>query len=284
MRMTLPALLVVGSINQDLTARAARLPGPGETIGDARLTVGAGGKGANQAVAAARLGAHVSMIGAVGDDAAGRDLLTALAAAGVDTAGIAVGSEATGTALIVVDEAGENQIVVCPGANGEVAPDTATVAAAPVVLAQLETGVGAVEIVARAATGFLAVNAAPALLLPADVLVRADLVIVNESEASALPGLAAARRVAVTYGEAGSALFEGGREVARVRAVATEVVSTVGAGDAYCAALTLGLASGLAAEVALRVAAEVAADAVKSPASQPPLEPWAHYVGRAGAC
>lgn len=277
--MTEPlALAVVGSINVDLTARTERLPEPGETVGGGRLSREAGGKGANQAAAAARLGARVRMVGAVGSDSDGAWMRAELEAAGVQVAAVRIGSEATGVALIVVDAEGENQIAVCEGANGEVSLDGIEFGEDEAVLTQLEIRMDIIEQLADATRGYLAVNAAPARELPAAVLQRADLVIVNESEYALLPALRTARRVAVTYGGEGAKLFEGGVEVASAPAVKTEVVNTVGAGDAFCAALTVALASGVAADRALTAACAVGAAAVADPRSQPHLAVLEQYL------
>jgi ribokinase len=270
-------LVVVGSINVDLTATVDRLPGAGETVGGGILHRTPGGKGANQAVAAARLGADVRMIGAVGDDGDGSWARERLAAAGVDTADVVLSANPTGTALIGVDRAGENQIIVCTGANGDVGIDGARIAAGDTVLTQLEIDIGVVEKLAARHEGFLAINAAPAERLPQAVVDRADLFIVNETEYALLPELAGARRVAVTYGGDGAALVERGAEVARVPAVRVQVVNTVGAGDAFCAALVLALRTGSSDEEALRVACAVGAAAVRHPESQPPLQPLDSY-------
>lgn len=270
-------LCVVGSINIDVTASVARLPGAGETVLGGALRRDAGGKGANQAVAAARLGGRVRMIGAVGDDDDGRAMLQNLQDAGVDAAEVWLGENPTGTALITVDETGENQIVVCPGANDDVTVDGVAFAADEAVLAQLEIPDATVAALATV-PGYLAVNAAPARPLPPEVVARADLIIVNETEYAQLPELASARRVAVTYGAAGAALFEQGREVARAAAPRVHAVSAVGAGDAFCAALTLALHAGWDAERALRAACAVGADAVTRLGAQPPLRPLDQYA------
>lgn len=277
--MTAPlALAVVGSINVDLTARTARLPEPGETIGGGRLSREAGGKGANQAAAAARLGAAVRMVGAVGSDADGSWMIEELAAAGVDTHAVRRGAESTGVALIVVDAEGENQIAVCEGANGEVTLDGVVFGSDEAVLAQLEISMDVIVALAAAARGYLAINAAPAIELPAAVVERADLIIVNETEYALLPALRTARRVAVTYGGEGAKLFERGELVASAPAVKTSVVNSVGAGDAFCAALTIGLASGIVPQRALSAACAVGAAAVADPRSQPLLAGLAEYL------
>jgi ribokinase len=278
MSTRLPAVTVVGSINLDLIATAERLPTAGETIGGAVLHQQPGGKGANQAAAAARLGGSARMVGAVGKDASGQRMLDALAAAGVDTSDVAVLPEPTGTALIVVDRDGENQIVVCPGANSHLSLDGVEFGPEEAVLCQLEVGLPVVQEAARKASGFFVLNAAPAMGLPAELLDRCDLVIVNESEYALIPALAEAKLVAVTYGKDGSAMFEHGRKVAEAPAVAVTVANTIGAGDAFCAALVLALKSGFDYRHALAVANAVGADAVGDPSSQAALAPLTDYV------
>ncbi|TLF28609.1 PfkB family carbohydrate kinase, partial [Microbacterium sp. 5K110] len=133
-----PKLTVVGAINVDLTARVRRAPGPGETVADGELQRGPGGKGANQAVAAARLGADVRLVGAVGDDPDGHGIRQRLRGLGIDASGVQTSAEATGTALIVVDASGENSIVVCAGANADIDADSLGIAQGAAVLMQLE--------------------------------------------------------------------------------------------------------------------------------------------------
>lgn len=283
MNTTHPAVTVVGSINLDLIAAAERLPTAGETIGGAVLSKQPGGKGSNQAAAAARLGGNARMIGAVGQDASGQRMLDALAAAGVDTSDVAVLPQPTGTALIVVDRDGENQIVVCPGANSHLSLDGVEFGPEETALCQLEVGLDVVLEAARKAQGFFVLNAAPAMDLPAELLDRCDLLIVNESEYALIPALAEAKLVAVTYGKDGSAMFEHGRKVAEAPSDPVAVANTVGAGDAFCAALVLGLRSGLDYTRALAVANAVGADAVGDPSSQPDLAQLGHYVERTAA-
>lgn len=271
MASSLGPLCVVGSINVDLTASVERLPGAGETVLGATLRRDAGGKGANQAVAAARLGARVRMVGAVGDDDDGHRMLQSLRDAGVDTSGVWLGEQPTGTALITVDASSENQIVVCPGANADVTIDGVAFAPEEAVLAQLEVPLSTVAALAEAVPGYLAVNAAPAQELPASLIDRADLIIVNETEYALIPALRGARLVAVTYGSAGAALLAHGVEIARATAPRVSAVSSVGAGDAFCAAITLALRAGWEPEDALRAACAVGADAVTHQGAQPPL-------------
>ncbi|MEU6135354.1 PfkB family carbohydrate kinase [Nocardioides sp. NPDC047086] len=280
------ALVVVGSINVDLTALVERLPAAGETVGGGRLRRDVGGKGANQAVAASRLGARVRMVGAVGSDADGVWAVEAIRNAGVDVGDIATVDSPTGTALIAVDEAGENQLVVCSGANALVDAGGIAVGTGDAVLMQLELPLDVVRAVVTRAPGFVALNAAPARRLPEDLVERVDLFIVNETEYAAMPELRAARRVAVTYGAAGAAMIAEGAETARVPAAAVAtVVNTVGAGDAFSAALTLAILAGAPDEQALRTACAVGAAAVARPTAQPPLAPLELYaVAEAGGC
>ncbi|MFP3578757.1 ribokinase [Arthrobacter sp. SIMBA_036] len=273
------ALTVVGSINLDITATASRLPSPGETVGGAVLRQQPGGKGANQAVAAARLSGSSRMVGAVGQDDAGRSLVAAMASAGVDTSDVRRVDAATGTALVLVDSDGENQIVVCPGANASVRLEGVSFSDDEAVLCQLEVDQEAVLQAARKCKGFFALNAAPAAPLIPGLLERCDLVIVNETEYELIPALKQAPLVAVTYGGDGSAIFVDGERVAEAPAVkVTDVANTIGAGDAFCAALVLALQSGLEYGHALAVANAVGADAVRDASSQPALKPLTHYI------
>jgi ribokinase len=278
MPLRLPHVAVVGSLNVDLTAVAERLPSPGETIGNASLSRNAGGKGANQAAAASRLGASVRMIGAVGDDADGVWLLDELREAGVDVADVQVVDAPTGTALIAVDRDAENQIVVCPGANAQLRGADVSIDDGEIVLSQLEIDMSIVLQLAAAKPAFFALNAAPAQPLPAELIERVDLFIVNESEYALMPELRAAKRVAVTYGGDGAAMFHDNVEVARVPAVKVQPVNTVGAGDAFCAALTLAITAGLSDEDSLRAACAVGAAAVEDDSSQPHFDDLFAYT------
>lgn len=273
-----PSLVVVGSANVDLTAFVDRLPTAGETVAGGRLSRDLGGKGANQAVAAAKLGGRVRMVGAVGADADGAWMRDELGHAGVDTADLRTVSAPTGTALIVVGADAENQIAVCPGANELVSLEGVAVGPDEAVLLQLEIAMSVVESVVARAEGFVAVNAAPVQPLPDALLQRVDLFIVNETERELMPELADAALVAVTYGAAGAALFRGGEEIARADGVPTRALNTVGAGDAFCAALVLALQSGLPPQSALQTACAVGAAAVAHLSSQPPFDPLARYV------
>ncbi|BAS17807.1 ribokinase [Arthrobacter sp. Hiyo8] len=271
-------LTVVGSLNVDLTCRVHRLPSPGETIGGGTLTRQPGGKGGNQAAAAARLAGAARMVGAVGADPDGRLLTEALDRAGVDTSAVEQVSAPTGTALIVIDSEGENQIAVAPGANAMVSLERADFSDGGPVLAQLEIAVETVLEAARRTTGFFALNAAPAQALPAALLERCDLVIVNESEYELIPQLRNAKRVAVTYGAGGASMYAQGVKTAHAPATRTSVVNCVGAGDAFCAALVLALSSGLDEESSLAAACAVGAAAVGSELSQPEFARLEHYL------
>jgi len=245
-------IAVVGSVNRDLVVRAHRLPSPGETVAGIEHHETAGGKGANQAVAAARLGSRVSILGRIGDDGAGHDLRSGLAADGVDVSGVVVDREAsTGLALITVDDAGENSIVVVPGANGRVTPRDVgrwrpIIATAAVVLLQFEIPLDAVEAAAVAATGTVIVNPAPIAEVPAELLSRTDMLIANRSEAAAIgdPATIGVRTVIVTLGGDGAMVYHEG-EQRRVLAPAVGVVDTTGAGDAFCGALAAAIDAGL---------------------------------------
>ncbi len=258
-------LVIVGSLNMDLVIRALRHPQPGETLtGSAFLTI-PGGKGANQAVAAARLGADVTMIGKVGPDAFGDALRANLAAAGVDVEHVTRSSEATGVALITVSAAGENTIVLAPGANGTVTPEDVQACAdiigqADALLLQLEVPLPAVQAAAAiaAARGVpVILNPAPAQPLPPVLLRHVTYLIPNEHEAALLAGGPAddaetlARRVqalgpravVVTLGAAGALVLDGDT-AARVPSYPVTVVDSTAAGDAFVAAFGVALSEG----------------------------------------
>lgn len=269
---------VVGSINLDLVASGAPLPHAGETVTGARFAQHPGGKGANQALAARRLGAAVNMVGCVGDDALAEAALALLRQDGVNVS--AVMSEigvSTGVALIAVSAEGENQITVASGANDRVnASDAGDLPKCDVILCQLEVPVAAVEAAAASAvdTGALmAINLAPAKPVPTTLLNQADLLIVNEIEAE-FYGEAlheGGGLVALTLGGDGAALYKMGKEIACVPAFSVDVVDTTGAGDTFCGALAVALAEGMAPEKAMQFASAAAALAVTRPGAQPSL-------------
>ncbi|KAA0960122.1 ribokinase [Microbacterium sp. ANT_H45B] len=271
-------LAVIGAINVDLTARVGRAPERGETVGDGRLTREAGGKGANQAVAAARLGASVRLLGAVGDDPDGQEMRSELKRAGVDITSVQSVTAATGTALIVVDAKGENSIVVCPGANASIDAGELRVPPGESVLAQLEVSDDVVVAAAMQATGLFALNASPVRAIPPIILRRTDLFIVNETEFAQLPELHDAPLLAVTLGAEGAVLFEHGTEIARAAGHAVEVRNSVGAGDAFAAALVIGIARGDSYSSALQRACAVGAAAVADDRSQPELQALDSYA------
>ncbi|HKY48584.1 MAG TPA: ribokinase, partial [Acidimicrobiia bacterium] len=235
---------VVGSVNLDLVMRVARLPVAGETVTDGRFSRHPGGKGANQALAARRLGATVSLVAAVGDDEAAEAALALLEEAGVDLSRCWVHeSLPTGVAVILVDSNGENQIAVAPGANRSLSPEVLELGSDEALICQLEIPVETVQAAAAATNGFFCLNAAPARTVPKDVLRRADLVVVNEVEHATLGvDLSDVRGlVALTLGSAGATLYRHGRTVAKATPPRVEVVDAVGAGDCFVAALTVGL-------------------------------------------
>lgn len=268
------ALTVVGSINLDFVATAASLPAPGETVTGATLARHPGGKGANQALAARRLGAAVQLIGATGKDGMADEALGLLRQGGVDLWGVTVRPEqASGVALIAVSAEGENQIIVAPGANAAVAPGDLPNTLEGDLILQLELPVDTVAAAAERATGFVALNLAPAAAVPQALLDRADLLIVNETEAAFYgerlhqsPGL-----VAVTLGGAGARLFKDGQELAHARPPPVTVVDTTGAGDCFVAALTVALLEGRSPADALTFACTAGALAVTRPGAQPSL-------------
>ena len=223
-------LTVVGSINLDLVARVERLPRAGETLVGRDFVRVPGGKGANQAVAAARLGARARMVGAVGDDPLADEALVGLRSAGVELD--VTRTDTTGIALILVDDAGENQIVVIPGANAEVAPTSPGGA----VLCQLEVSDDVVHAAAGGAD-FFALNAAPAR--PIDL--EPDLLIVNRLEHEVV---SRGKLVAVTYGAEGAALFEDGAEIARATPPPVDAGDGTPAGGAFAAGVAVSLPEG----------------------------------------
>lgn len=271
---------VVGSVNLDLVASGAPLPRAGETVTGARFAQHPGGKGANQALAAQRLGADVFMVGRTGADALAEPALELLRRDGVNVGGVLSElGESTGVALIAVSPEGENQITVASGANARLGADAAAdLPDCDAVLCQLEAplaAIGGAAARAKACGAMFAVNLAPAMAVPEALLDAMDLVIVNEIEA-AFYGEAlhcGERLVALTLGGDGAVLMRGGQEVTRVPAFEVPVVDTTGAGDTFCGALVVALAEGQTPEGALRFASAAAALAVTKPGAQPSL-PW----------
>jgi ribokinase len=272
---------VVGSVNLDLVATTARLPGPGETVSATSYAEHAGGKGLNQAIAAARSGARVALVAAVGDDAAGSTLRSLAAAEGIDVAAVSVlAGEATGRALITVDEHAENSIVVVPGANALMRAET--LPEARVVIAQLEVPIDEVITAfrhARREGSRTILNPAPAQELPDELLQLCDIVVPNEHEADLVGGASTLLRqgvsaVVTTLGAAGVVVTEsvdGIVETWSEPAVEVTPVDTTGAGDAFCGALAARLAAGDELRDAVRYAAAAGALATTVAGAVPSL-------------
>lgn len=270
----MPSIVVIGSVNLDIVATALCLPAAGETVTDAVLARYPGGKGANQALAARRLGADVALVGRVGKDAEADAALALLREGGVDLSGVvAVDDAATGVALITVAASGENQIVVAPGANRRLASETLQVPAGDALIGEVLAPLDAVARAVVEFEGFTCVNLAPAKEVDDAVLRGADLIVVNESEAAWYGERLALREglVATTFGSSGAALIQGGEEVARVSSLRVEAVDTTGAGDAFTAALTLALVEGQSLAEALRFACAAGAAATQRSGAQPSL-------------
>ncbi|WP_433380978.1 ribokinase [Actinoplanes sp. CA-142083] len=265
-------VIVVGSVNVDLVAAGGRMPRPGETVAMARFAQTQGGKGGNQASAAAALGATTHFVGAVGDDSYGRSAVTDLQARGVRLSGLRTVPEPTGVAVILVDDSGENSIAIIAGANATVGPaqvDAALQAidGEAVVVACLEVPVPAILAAARTtrARGWqMILNPAPALALPPELIALCTVLTPNETEAAALGGVdallaAGAGSVVVTRGADGCEIHTAGSEPTFVPAVQASVVDTTGAGDTFTAALAVALADGRPLPEAVRFAAAAGA-------------------------
>lgn len=278
------AVVVVGSINMDMVAHAQRLPAPGETLVGDRFAMAPGGKGANQAVAAARLGAPVAFVSRIGTREHGQTLLAALEAEGIDCAGVVRDPAALpGIAVIMVASAGgENSIVYVPGSNGDLTPDDVAQAkdalqTAAVVVAQLEVPVPAIAeafALARATHATTVLNAAPALAVPEALLALTDWLVLNETEvvqlARAGDDLETAARALLARGPQTVLVTLGGDGVLlctaagceRIAAHKVEAIDTVGAGDTFVGGLATGLAEGMEAKAAVRLGQAAAAIAV----------------------
>jgi ribokinase len=288
-------VVVVGSANLDIVVPVPHHPMTGETVMGGDHALVPGGKGANQAVAAARQGAVVAFVGRVGNDDAGTALRTSLGEAGVDTSHLSVDEEApSGIALIGVDAHGDNAIVVSPGANARVGSSDvglaeAVLADASVVLLQLEIPIDAVDAAATTATGLIVLNPAPAPsapgTLPASLLERVDVLVPNAIELAQLTGsnpstdvdgLTEAARglgvgtVVVTRGAAGALIVTAETTVV-VPAPTITPVDTTGAGDSFCGALAAALAGGVPVDEAVRRAVHAGAIAATRPGAQPSM-------------
>lgn len=288
-------VVVFGSLNADLTVRVDRFPQPGETLSGSELVTAPGGKSSNQAVALAVLGSPVRLVGAVGADPHGRFLLHQAKGAGVDVRGVATdGEHATGTAMIVVDAAGENTIIVSPGANGAHGPDSVGphhFEDAKILCLCLEVPLPAVEAAARHARragAQVVFNLSPYQEVPTSLLELTDVLLVNRVEAglvlgrdelsddwpAALEGFVALGidRAVVTLGAEGSVVLDatraGQEQITVVDPIAVEVVDTTGCGDAFTGALAHGLAGGATLADASRFAAQISALAATAQGAQ----------------
>lgn len=273
-------MVVVGSANMDLVATAAMLPAPGQTVLGRSFATVAGGKGANQAVAAARAGADCALIGAVGDDAFGATLRDGLRAGGVDAARVRTVAGPSGVALIAVGGDGENQIVVVPGANAALTEldegDLAAIRAADLLMAQLEVPLDTVAAAARAARHAgttVLLNAAPARELPAELLSTVDILVVNETEARAVAGhedgvldalLELVPRVVLTLGARGAAYGDRDGTRLSVPAPVVSTVDTTAAGDAFAGAFAVAWVEARPLPEALRWACAAGAACVRT--------------------
>lgn len=269
-----PSIVVVGSVNLDLAASVSRLPVAGETVTGAELQRFPGGKGANQALAAKRLGAEVSIVARVGDDAAADEALALLKSAEVDLSACIRDPDApTGIALIAVDPAGENQIVVAPGANRLLCPEMLDLPAADALICQLEVPVETLTYAATIFEGFFCINLAPALEVPLDLIQRADLVVVNETEAAWFGDVFAVcdGLLAITYGANGAVLKRSDETLAEAKPPAVRAIDATGAGDAFTAALTVAIVEGQEPKEALRFACAAGAAAAAKAGAQPSL-------------
>jgi ribokinase len=290
-------VIVVGSINMDLVVRARRIPTPGETVLGSDFGTFPGGKGANQAVAAARQGADVAFLGRVGSDSFGEQLISKLQAEGIDTQHIGVDpTAASGVALITLDAVGQNSIVVASGANHELTPRhiqeaSASFIDADILLLQLETPLATVTAAARLAKSQgvkVVFNPAPAQPLPDGLLSNLDVLIPNESETALLTGLpvdsleqveTAARRllargvrsVVVTLGKRGALYVTQGLPAGHIPAYTVDVVDTTAAGDSFVGALSVALAEGHSLEDAVQVGCAAGALATTRLGAQPSI-------------
>ena len=281
-------ILVIGSSNTDMTIRASRLPAPGETILGGEFKMGRGGKGANQAVAAKRLGGNVTFVCKVGNDVFGNESVQAYTAEGMDISRILRSEKPSGTALIMVDDSGENCISVAPGANGDISvEDIRSIAdlirSASYLILQLEIPVAAVveaAHIAHEAGVCVILNPAPATKLPESIFADIDILTPNQTETAILTGIsddpdkAVARlaelgvgRIVMTRGSKGSAVYENGK-CTLVDACKVNAIDATAAGDTFCGALCVGLSEGLDLVEAARFATRASALTVQKMGAQ----------------
>ncbi|MFC4852328.1 ribokinase [Actinophytocola glycyrrhizae] len=271
------SVTVVGSGNVDLVSQVERIPLPGETVLSTGFATHAGGKGNNQATAAARAGATTTFVGAFGDDDNGARLRESLTGSGVRPL-VRTSDEPTGTALITVSATGENAIVVNAGANATLTDLTqeerAAIAGADLVLMQLEIPLATVVAAAEIASGRVVLNAAPAQRLPCELLTHVDLLVVNEHEAALLGGadhlLTVVPALVVTLGAKG-ALVRTRDTTTEVPGIAVDVVDTTGAGDTFCGALVAALDEHRPLDDAVRFASVAAALSVRRAGAVPAI-------------
>jgi ribokinase len=293
-------IVVFGSINLDLIGKVSRIPKPGETVPGTDFATAAGGKGANQALAARRAGAKVRMIGSAGKDTMGDQALALLSEGSVDLSDVRRSDTAQGVAMIFVDEAGENVIGILPGANGEVSIEDAErtlaeLASNDVLVVQQEIQPGSTIralSVARERGAKSILNTAPFLATTREAAKRADIVVANETEFALLAGEgdlddrmrgyvdATGRTIIVTLGRDGAKELTSGGEVISVPAMKVTPVDTVGAGDTFVGYLAAGLEAGLSLEQSMRRAAVAASLACLKPGAQPAI-PIAAEVDKA---
>lgn len=267
-----PQIVVLGSVNLDIVASAPRLPVPGETITGAELNRYPGGKGANQALAARRLGADVVLCARVGQDAAADEALALLRTEGVELSFCKAEAEyPTGTALIVVAGSGENQIVVAPGANSALRPETLELPAADALICQLEVPTDTIAKAAAVFEGFFCINLAPAAPVPRTIIQRADLIVMNETEAAFMGDAVndCAGMIAITHGAEEAVLSCQGETLARARPPSIQAVDTTGAGDTFTAALVVRLIQGFEPADALAFACAAGAFTATRHGAQP---------------
>ena len=281
-------ILVLGSSNTDMTIKAPRIPAPGETILGGDFKMGPGGKGANQAVAAARLGGNVSFICKVGNDVFGKKSIEGYETEGIDTSHILVSSKPSGVALIMVDDKGENCISVAPGANGDITVEDIeklrdVIEDADYVILQLEIPVESVmkaaEIASKAGA-YVILNPAPACKLPEEIFQYISLVTPNQTEMALLTGIEGditstmkkmnsmgVKDIIMTLGSKGSALWDG-ENIEIIPAKKVNAVDATAAGDTFCGALCVALSEGKSKREAIEFATKASALTVQKMGAQ----------------